>query len=144
MGARGCTDARATEATYDATAHVEDGSCLFDKDTVYAQFTGFHTARLWSDTAVTAKQRLGGFAQGLDMTTSVVVSEGCQITANPNGADLGEVHVNDLRIEENGAFYLPAGTELHVHSTYRPIGEKGCSGRGRWWSMVTGIGRARP
>jgi len=129
-GRQGCTDSRATQVSYDATAHVEDGSCVFDQDTVFAQYTGWHTARIWSDTAVTAKQRLGGFAQALDMTTSVVVSEGCQITANPSGADMGVVHVNDLRIEDNGAFYLPAGTELHVHGTYRPIGEKGVFGPG--------------
>lgn len=142
-GREGCTDSRATVASYDVAADIDDGSCQYDRDTVFARYTGLHTDRLWGAAELATPSRLGGFAQALDSTTSMVVGPQCQVTFDVTGAEGGVVHVDALELRENAAVYLPAGAQLHVHGNFSPAAGRGVYGpgelrlKGGWdWTAV--------
>ena len=143
-GKEGCTDSNASSG-YDATAQVDDGSCVYEFTTAYSRYDGGFEDKLWAGTAcpegncgsapyLDAKQ-VDANGQTSGTTFNYVISNGTTVTVNgttdidgdPTTKDL---FVRDLTIKSGGALVIPAGKRLRVMGTYKDEDGNGVSGSG--------------
>ncbi|MDA9864187.1 hypothetical protein N9C70_03875 [Flavobacteriales bacterium] len=143
-GKEGCTDSNAASG-YDATAQVDDGSCVYEFTTAYSRYDGGFQEKIWAGTAcpegncgsapyLDAKQ-VDANGQTSGTQFSYVISNGTTVTVNgttdidgdPTTKDL---FVQDLTIKSGGVLVIPAGKRLRVMGTYKDEDGNGVTGLG--------------
>ncbi|MDC0599987.1 hypothetical protein OAO65_01625 [Flavobacteriales bacterium] len=142
-GKEGCTDSNASSG-YDATAQVDDGSCVYAFTTAYSRYDGGFEDKLWAGTSCggdcgsapyfDAKQ-VAANSQTSSTSFNYVISSGTTVTVNgttnvdgaPTTKDL---FVNNLTIEDGGSLVIPAGKRLRVMGTFIDNDGNAVSGNG--------------
>lgn len=130
-GKEGCTDSNASSG-YDATAQVDDGSCVYAFAAAYSRYDGGFQEKIWAGTSCgedcgsapyfDAKQ-VAANSQTSSSSFNYVISSGTTVTVNgttdvdgdPTTKDL---FVNNLTIEDGGSLMIPAGKRLRVMGTF--------------------------
>ncbi|MDA9001824.1 hypothetical protein N9H08_00020 [bacterium] len=143
-GKEGCTDSNAASG-YDATAQVDDGSCVYEFTTAYSRYDGGFQEKIWAGTAcpggncgsapyldakqVDANGQTSGtqFSYVISSGTTVTVNGTTDIDGDPTTKDL---FVQDLTIKSGGVLVIPAGKRLRVMGTFKDEDGNGVSGSG--------------
>ena len=149
-GKSGCTDPNATSG-FDATAHVNDGSCGYAFATAYSRFDGGFEDKVWGGASCGGDcgsaphfdaRQVAANSQTSGTAFNYVISAGTTVTANGttdvSGSSLKDLFVHNLTIESGGALVIPAGKRLRIGGTYKDEGGSGVSGEGELYIEGTG------
>ena len=141
-GKEGCTDAAADN--YDATAQVDDLSCLYSFAESYSLYDGGFGDPIWRGTACSGGCGSGPFfdaksISALTQTSSTTfdyeISSGTTVTVDgiiavDGDPTLEDLFVNDLTIRSGGSLVIPAGKRLRVMGTFTDLDGDAISGGG--------------
>ena len=142
-GKPGCTDPNAATG-YDATAQVDDGSCLHAFATAYSTCDGGFKDKIWVGTSCGGDCGTGPFldakkvdAEGQTSSTSYnyVISSGTTVTVNGTTDVDGDpttkdMFVRNLTVEAGGKLVIPFGKRLRVMGEFVDLDGDAISGLG--------------
>ena len=141
-GKTGCTDPNATSG-YDATAQVDDGSCVYQFAMAYSRYDGGFSQKIWAGTPCGGNcgeapyldaKSLAALSQNSATTFDFVVSSGTTVTADgttPSASTLEDLFVRNLTIEQGASLVIPAGKRIRVMGDFLDHDGASVSGEGR-------------